>query len=150
MLTYQEIEKLVCGVKTVDVDLLKTHTVYSSDLNENSDRIKWLWEILYEISDSDKVKFIKFCYAQERLPTTQEEYQRSQISFTVKSYMDKTKKDAFPKADTCFFSLELPEYSNKEVMMKKIIQAINLDNISINADRVNDNLRNDYDDGYRR
>ncbi len=61
--------------------------------------------------------------------------------------MDKSRKDAFPKADTCFFSLELPEFSSKDVMKRKIIQAINLDNVSINADKVQpENVeRHDYD-----
>ncbi len=61
--------------------------------------------------------------------------------------MDKNRTDAFPKADTCFFSLELPEFSNKEIMKKKIIQAINLDNVSINADKVQpeNQDRHDYD-----
>jgi hypothetical protein len=150
-LTYQELERLICGVKTVDIDLLKSHTKLSADLNESSNRVKWLWEILREISDDEKVKFIKFCYAQERLPNTHEEFEKLQIKFTIKSYMDKHKVDVFPKADTCFFSLELPEYSNKEIMKARIIQAINLDNVSINADKVSheSGIRNDYDNNYR-
>jgi hypothetical protein len=151
VLTYQELERLICGVKTVDIDLLKAHTKLSADLCESSNRVKWLWEILYEISDEEKIKFIKFCYAQERLPNTHEEFEKYQIKFTIKSYMDKSKKDVFPKADTCFFSLELPDYTSKENMKAKIIQAINLDNVSINADKVSNenNNRNDYDNNYR-
>ena len=90
---------------------------------------------------------MKFCWAQERLPATHEEFQKLQVVFMIKSYLDKTKKDLFPKADTCFFSIELPEYSSKEIMKKKILQAINLDNVSINADKVSNevsNLNNDH------
>jgi hypothetical protein len=137
VLTYQELERLVCGVKTVDIDLLKAHTKLSTDLTESANKVKWLWEILHEISDEEKIKFIKFCYAQERLPNTHEEFEKLQIKFTIKSYIDKTKIDLFPKADTCFFSIELPEYSSKDVMKAKIIQAVNLDNVSINADKIN-------------
>jgi len=39
-----------------------------------------------------------------------------------------------PKADTCFFNLELPAYSNQEQMRKKIMQAVTLDNVSMNAE----------------
>lgn len=136
MLTYKELERLVCGVKTVDLELLKANTKLSSDLNQNSFKVNWLWEILNEISDEEKIKFVKFCWAQERLPSTHEEFQKLQVVFMIKSYLDKNKKDQFPKADTCFFSIELPEYSSKEIMKKKILQAINLDNVSINADKV--------------
>lgn len=129
-------ERLVCGAKTVDIELLKVHTKHSTDLSGTTQKVLWLWEILSEISDEDKIKFVKFCYAQERLPSTHEEFLKLQIVFTIKSYMDKSKKDQFPKADTCFFSIELPEYSSKEVMKSKIVQAINIDNVSINADKV--------------
>ena len=60
-----------------------------------------------------------------------------QVVFTIKPCMDKKRIDIFPKADTCFFSLELPEYSSKDAMKNKILTAINLDNVSINADKAN-------------
>jgi len=79
-----------------------------------------------------------------------------QVIFTIKPYSDKSKVDIFPKADTCFFTLELPEFTSKEVMKKMILTAINLDNVSINADKVsfanndnnNNNDRGSYEDEY--
>jgi hypothetical protein len=144
VLTYKELEKLVCGTKTVDIELLKVHTKFAGDLMPTATKIIWLWEILSEITDEDKIKFIKFCYAQERLPTTHEEFLKNQIRFTIKSSMDKNRRDYFPKADTCFFSLELPEYTSKDIMKSKIVQAINYDNVSINADKaLNSDVVND-------
>ena len=142
MLTNKELERLVCGKKTVDVELLKSFTQYNGDLNKDSNRVKWLWEILNEIPDEDKVKFVKFCYAQERLPSTKEEYERLQVVLKIKPYMDKNKKDVFPKADTCFFSLELPEYSNKNIMKQRIVAAINLDNVGLNGDKLDNTNTN--------
>ena len=63
-----------------------------------SSRIKWLWELLEEFTPADRRKFIKFCWAQERLPSTKDEYERLQVVFTIKPCMDKKKKDIFPKA----------------------------------------------------
>lgn len=151
LLTHKELERYISGSadKDVNLSLLKQFTKYSMDLNETSDRAKWLWEILEGFTPSEKTKFIKFCWAQERLPRTKDEYERRQVIFTIKPCMDKNKKDIFPKADTCFFALELPEYSSKEVMKNKILIAINLDNVSIDADKVNENNRNsgDYYEG---
>jgi other hect domain ubiquitin protein ligase E3 len=42
---------------------------------------------------------------------------------------------ALPKADTCFFNIELPQYSSKNVMKNRVLLAVNLDSTSINADR---------------
>lgn len=47
---------------------------------------------------------------------------------------------ALPKADTCFFNIELPDYSTQAIMKEKLLLAVNLDNVSINAD---DNIFND-------
>ena len=130
VLTYKELERLVCGVKTVELELLRSNTKLSPDLSPTSNKVIWLWEILDEFSDDEKIKFVKFCWAQERLPSTHEEFQKLQVVFMIKSYLDKTKVDQFPKADTCFFSIELSEYTSKDIMKKKILQAITLDNVS--------------------
>lgn len=53
--------------------------------------------------------------------------------------MDIKSFNGFPKADTCFFILELPEYSTKEIMKSKILLAVNFDNVSINNDKPRDN-----------
>lgn len=60
---------------------------------------------------------------------------------------------ALPKADTCFFNLELPEYSSKDVMKQRILLAIHTDCDSMNAeadrmDMVNDAMGNDGDHSY--
>ena len=49
----------------------------------------------------------------------------------------KNQNQALPKADTCFFNIELPDYSSKDIMQSKVMLAVNLDNVSINADEVN-------------
>ncbi len=146
MLTYKELERQVCGKKTVDIQMLKAHTVYTMDMNETTERVKWLWEILSEFSDDEKVKFIKFCWGQERLPASDQEYEKNDVKFKIKPSIDKKKKDIFPKADTCFFAIELPEYSTKDKMRQMILTAISLDNVALDGDNVspeNVNIRNE-------
>ena len=84
-MTHLELERFVSGGNDdeIDIDLLKQFTKYLMDLNENSNRIKWLWEILREFSQNDKKKFIKFCWAQEKLPSTKDEYERLQVIFSI-------------------------------------------------------------------
>ena len=140
MVTYNELETWVCGKNIIDVDLLKRHTKYGGDkkttiLNEESRRIKWFWEVLREFSEEDKQKFIKFCWGQQRLPANDEEFERRQVRFMIKPAMKSTHGDgALPKADTCFFNLELPDYSSKEVMAQRILLAIYTDSDSMNAE----------------
>eukprot|EP00331_Platyophrya_macrostoma_P029363 CAMPEP_0176441628 /NCGR_PEP_ID=MMETSP0127-20121128/21315_1 /TAXON_ID=938130 /ORGANISM="Platyophrya macrostoma, Strain WH" /LENGTH=74 /DNA_ID=CAMNT_0017826451 /DNA_START=48 /DNA_END=269 /DNA_ORIENTATION=- len=41
---------------------------------------------------------------------------------------------ALPKADTCFFNLELPNYSTLEVLRERLLLAINTDCDTMNAE----------------
>ena len=36
----------VCGKPEINFDLLKRYTKYSGDLTSESNRVKWLWEVL--------------------------------------------------------------------------------------------------------
>ena len=169
LFTGKELSMLVCGKRDVDIDLLKQNTKLSNDLTEESKEVRWLCEILNEMTLEEKIKFIKFCWAQERLPTSNEEYIKNQIAFTIKYNNDERHKNGFPKADTCFFNLELPNYTAKNIMKKNLLIAIGLDNSSMNADKITgvnsmnisnnqrDNNRDrddyekedDYDDNYQ-
>ena len=137
--TWEEVEKLVCGKKTVDIELLKKNTVIAPELQKKDYLVNWLWEIVNEFSDENKINFVKFCYAQERLPPTQEEYTKRQIQFTIK-FNSHSKKDLLPRADTCFFFLILPDYTNKDIMKKMISIAITMDNIGMNGDKIDPNI----------
>jgi other hect domain ubiquitin protein ligase E3 len=143
MATYNELETWVCGKSTVDIDLLKRHTRYGGGdksgaaLSEESPLIVWFWEVLSEFTEEEKQKFVKFCWGQQRLPANDEEFERRQTRFMIKPAMNtKYGENALPKADTCFFNFELPNYKSKENMKKKILLAINTDCDSINADNV--------------
>ena len=165
LFTGKELSLLVCGKKDVDIELLKQNTKLSSELKEDSKEVRWLWEILNEMTPEEKIKFIKFCWAQERLPTSNEEYVKNQIAFTIKYNKNDKNKNGFPKADTCFFNLELPNYTAKNIMKKNLLIAIGLDNNSMNADKItgvnsmnisnnqrssnkDDDRDDDYDDKY--
>ena len=118
--------------------MLQRHTRYSGGLNEETPTVKYLWEVLQELSDIEKLRFVKFCWGQERLPANDEEFERTQTRFMVKpSTLPADIHDkALPKADTCFFNLELPKYSTKAILKQKLLLAINTDCDSINADQL--------------
>lgn len=75
----------------------------------------------------------------------------------IKPSIQKLGDGALPKADTCFFNLELPDYSSKEIMKSRILLAIHTDCDSMNAeadrmDMVNEpfglDAENSYDEEY--
>ena len=139
LMTPEELKEAVCGKIKCDLELLKRNTEYGgSDPREleNSNAVKWLWEVLEEISEEDKLKFIVFCWGQERLPANDEEFKQSKTRFMIKPAMNQSYGDgALPRANTCFFNFELPNYSTKEALRERLLLAIRTDNRSMNAEQ---------------
>ncbi len=100
------------------------HTEYSNT-SPDAPHIQFFWQVLQELSQEDRRKFVRFAWAQERLPADDQEFQRTQTRMLVKPFMGVTNPDAtFPKADTCFFNIMLPEYSSISVLRDKLLFAI--------------------------
>jgi hypothetical protein len=139
LMTVDELRESVCGKVKCDLELLKRNTEYGGNNPkslENSDLIKWFWEALEEMSEEDRLKFIVFCWGQERLPANDEEFKYSKTRFMIKPSMNQNYGDnALPRANTCFFNFELPSYSSKEILREKILLAIHTDNKSMNAEQ---------------
>jgi hypothetical protein len=135
LITWRQLEEWVCGRPVIDLELLRRHTRYSGGLLETTPLVQFFWEVLSEFSEEERLRFIKFCYGQERLPVNDEEFERRNIRLMLKPSVSENRGDgALPKADTCFFNLELPPYSTKEVMRDRLRFAITFDCDSMNAD----------------
>jgi len=122
VLTPVELERWVCGERDYKVDVLKESTRVDSSLS-SSDTIKYFWEVLREFSPAERSKFLSFTYGQSRLPDP-----KSNPNFkamTVSKYNTSTPDKALPKAATCYFKLQLPLYSTKEILRKQLRFAIN-------------------------
>ena len=148
MVSHQELEEWVYGKKSIDLELLRRHTEYARGYGpKHSEQIDWFWEVLREMTQEERRKFIRFCFAQSTIPPNDEEFERRQIRFLIKPALAANPgKDAgsgastsmdqrLPKADTCFFNFELPSYSSKAVMKRQIMFAISFDNVSLNAEQ---------------
>jgi len=135
-------ELYVCGKQIPDFNMLKRHTEYHGEYNENHPLIKWFWKILFSMTDAEKLRFVKFCWGQERLPATDDQFEITQTRFMIKQYIqDSGNSDEwFPKADTCFFNLLLPNYSKAEVIEDKLLKAIYWDVDSMNAEDIENEL----------
>jgi E3 ubiquitin-protein ligase HERC1 len=115
--TWSELELLVCGNPEVDVATLQRHTTYHGF--RRSDRaVKYFWECLEEFPNEDRSKFIRMVWGRARLP--KEGSWDKPFKLTLKSGGD----DQLPLCHTCFFQIELPAYSSKEVMKKRLTTSI--------------------------
>jgi len=133
MFTWQQLERLVCGKREIDISLLKANTQYRQ-VRQNAPHIKFFWDALEEMSHTQRQQFLRFVWGQTRLPTDSHWRQKFQIQ-PHRMNDDST----LPVSHTCFFSLELPRYSSFETMKKKLLYAIaNCE--AIDTDFVADNI----------
>lgn len=143
MVGYQELEEWIYGKKLIDVGLLKQNSRLAQGYAEDDQVIKWFWEVLSELPQVERRQLICFCFAQSTIPRN-EEFERRGLRFQIKppaaggrggrGGSGGNQDMRLPKADTCFFNFELPRYSSKEIMKKKILTALHMDNMSLNAE----------------
>jgi len=131
ILTWQELEERICGTRDIDIELLKRHTEYGPDVDQNAPHIRYLWKTLEGFTQQQLRRFVKFAFAQERLPSTDEGFSHPKIRMLIKSSRHagkrKNEDDALPHADTCFFNVEIPAYSSEEIMRKRLTTVVNMD-----------------------
>ncbi len=81
--------------------------------------VSWLWEILDDFTEEEKVLFMIFVTGRSRLPQNPIDLnQRFQILRVDRPL------DGLPTAQTCFFQLRLPPYTSKTAMARKMRYAI--------------------------
>jgi len=132
--TYQDLEWKVCGKPHIDINLLKRHTTCSG-VSPDANHIAYFWQTLQDFNQADRRGFLRFAWAQERLPVNDEEFERTKTRMMIKPFSGLADPNAaFPKADTCFFNIQLPEYTSQRILREKLLYAIYTDSHSMNAD----------------
>ncbi|KAF4134020.1 Ubiquitin-transferase HECT domain-containing protein [Phytophthora infestans] len=121
--SWHELRTLVCGKATVDIALLRRRTIYGDGCQGTDPHIAYFWDALAEFSDEQKSSFLRFVWGRSRLPTHAADFtQDFKISGLPKAA---GRADMYlPIAHTCFFSIDLPAYSCREVMHDKLVYAI--------------------------
>lgn len=133
MFTWQELEHLICGVADVDIEILQAHTKYVGGVSQTDQHIKFFWDVLSsEFTAEDRTQFLRFVWGRERMSGT-EEGCTFQIGPHLRSKEDEDPDQWLPVAHTCFFSLDLPEYSSREITKSRLLFAMNNCN-AIDAD----------------
>eukprot|EP01017_Pseudomicrothorax_dubius_P015074 TRINITY_DN1752_c0_g1_i12.p1 TRINITY_DN1752_c0_g1~~TRINITY_DN1752_c0_g1_i12.p1 ORF type:complete len:201 (+),score=65.99 TRINITY_DN1752_c0_g1_i12:49-603(+) len=73
MLTWRELETLVCGKPILDIELLRQNTVYRF-CSENDLVIEYFWRALTEFSPEERTMYLRFVWGRSRLPLTSKDF----------------------------------------------------------------------------
>ena len=117
ILTWNQLEEMVCGKINLDIDDFKEHTVYQGYKGDEQ-IIKWFWEWLINAKEEEKIKYLKFVSGRTRLPKSGIGYEYTH-TITQVSINNK-----FPKSSTCFFTLKLPNYDSQKEFIERMKYSI--------------------------
>jgi hypothetical protein len=105
----EELELMICGNPVLDFKALQKVTIYE-EIDENSNVVKWFWQVVHELSPEQKKKFLFFCTGCDRAPING--------LGSLKFVLSRTGADevSLPSVHTCFNHLILPDYSTIEML----------------------------------
>ncbi|XP_075688157.1 E3 ubiquitin-protein ligase HECTD3 [Rhinoderma darwinii] len=110
LLTWQELEKKVCGDPEISVEALKKLTRFE-DLEPTDIRVQYFWEALNNFTNEDRSRFLRFVTGRSRLPAPI-------YIYPDKSGSDTT--DSLPESSTCSSTLYLPNYPSAKICEEKL------------------------------
>lgn len=119
-ISYEEIDLLLNGKKTLNIEEIRAYTVYqgSKDFSEKHLIVIWLWQIFRELEDEEQRQLLQFFTGSERIPLDGYD-----PPLNITEGIDMT-IDSLPRAHTCFNQLVIPSYTSYMIMKDKIRFAI--------------------------
>jgi len=119
----KELELLISGLPDIDIVDLKENTEYHG-YNSNAQVIKWFWEVMEDIDQTQKANFLQFVTGTSKVPLEGFSALKG-ISGPQRFQIHRAgDPNSLPTGHTCFNQLDLPEYATKEQLIEKLLLAI--------------------------
>ena len=114
MMSWKGLEEKLCGQKEIDVKKLRKETSYSG-FGDSDLTIKLFWKVLEKFTKQQLSDYIRFVYGRAKLRET--EYSEHSITKNVSL-------TGLPISHTCFFELELQEYTSESKLRENLLYAV--------------------------
>ena len=118
LLTWRDLEAKVCGAPMIDLDVFKRITDHNLPRKEKHPVAVRFWQVVQDMSNSDRAALLAFASGRRRLPSL------SSVGHFRIELLHGRGDEALPEAHTCFFTIDLPQYSSTKVMREKLLYAI--------------------------
>jgi hypothetical protein len=117
LFTWREMENMVCGQPDIDIDVLRKICRYSG-LSPNDACVKNFWVAMERMDQQQRRDFVQFTWGRTRLMPA--ERMKGDNALQLTPFSHATPDSCLPVAHTCFFQLELPDYSTPEIAFDRI------------------------------
>lgn len=128
LFTWRELMTEIVGYKSVDVSYLQSNTEYSS-CSSSDPHVQRFWTVMRErFDDEQRRALLRFSWGRSRLPLPGQPWEKK---FKIASHSRSSNSSGrngpdnyLPDAHTCFFTLDLPQYSTVDICHEKLLYAI--------------------------
>ena len=124
MFTPAELEELICGKIDVDVHVLRQTTIYEG-VSPADPHIQIFWSVVERMNSEELSSLVNFYSGCSRLPSNLHDANCKLKIVSAPPQSRSNPNSHLPTAQTCFFSLSLPEYTSEEACRAKLVYAIN-------------------------
>ena len=126
--TVADVQLLMCGVATIDVDDWRSATKYMG-CNATSQTVVWFWSVLSQMEPAQRASLLSFVTGSSRVPAggfaALMGYGGQQQRFTLQLVPGREEEGSnnlnLPTAATCFNTLRLPSNYPSEVALKEAL-----------------------------
>lgn len=119
LLTPSILQSIVEGVQEIDISELRRYTRYVG-WDSSHHTIKEFWSVVKRYDDRMKRKLLEFVTASDRVPVGG----MRNLQFVVQKNGEQGEDGHLPTAYTCYGTLLLPEYNDKEVLRERLGMAL--------------------------
>ncbi|XP_058446640.1 E3 ubiquitin-protein ligase Nedd-4-like isoform X3 [Malaya genurostris] len=119
-----ELELLMCGIQSIDVNDWKRNSLYKGDYYANHVVVQWFWRAVLSFSNEMRARLLQFVTGTSRVPMNgfKELYgSNGPQMFTIEKWGT---PNNYPRAHTCFNRLDLPPYESYSQLKEKLVKAI--------------------------
>ncbi|OAQ97004.1 hypothetical protein LLEC1_05987 [Akanthomyces lecanii] len=119
LLTPSILQSVVEGVQEIDISELRRYTRYVGwDTSHHT--VRDFWSIVKRYDDRMKRKLLEFVTASDRVPVSG----LKNVQFIIQKNGEESEGGHLPTAYTCYGTLLLPEYHDKEVLRERLGMAL--------------------------
>ena len=121
--TCKELELLMCGLPSIDVEDLRANTEYNG-YSRDSPQITWFWETVQSLGQEDLARLVQFVTGTSQVPMEGFKALRGMNGpqkFNIHRCGDSAR---LPSSHTCFNQLDLPEYPSSDHLRKSLLNAV--------------------------
>jgi hypothetical protein len=124
--TAEELKVLIEGLKTIDLNDWKKHSVFEDFGNEEAKYRKWFWDAVESLSEDQRRKLLEFVTGSPKAPvggfSQLPRFYNGRPLFIIKKHTTSVGKNCLPMARTCFNIIELPDYKTYEELRERLVK----------------------------